>query len=98
MRVQLIHNEDPTPSRVSLHRLLQMRHEVDFRARWPQRWTYHPPCCYFKVGDQAECAMTDVLELAVFNAPWLHSWCGRCSLQRLNAGHFIRTHQMHTLL
>lgn len=97
VRVEVVGDEDPLGCWITGDALAHMGHKVFLRAAWSQCGCHYPPAGDLEISNQAERAMTNVLELAAFNVSWLHRQGWRGALQRLDAGHLIATQHMYAL-
>lgn len=95
MGIELIDNEDPSVVRRNLNRLGDVRNEVRFRASIADAGGKLFSSRHLEVGDQALCAVTNVLVFLAFELadlasyPRLHWFCWRGAFERLDAGLFI---------
>ena len=97
MRVELIHDEDPTCRFIGLDGLLDVMGKIGFGAPLPNRGSDHLSGGNLKVANQTLGAVSDILILLAFNQTRFGPFRGMLSLFGLNASHLITTDQMDAL-
>ena len=94
MRVQLVGHEQPDRVRVGSDGLADMGDKIGFGAAWAETGRHDLSTHDIEIGDQAQCAVALVFELAAFLQPTLHGFGFRDPFKRLNTGHLITTHDV----
>ena len=103
MGIELIDDEDPFVVWGDLDRLRDVRNEVRFRPSRSNAWSDLFAGGDFVVGDQTLCAVTNVFALLAFDLANLashtraHRFCFSDPFEGLDAGLFIRTHEVDAL-
>lgn len=93
--VELVGNEHPFGLRVSRHGGADVVDKVLFRAGISQGGTNHFTGGHLEVSYQGLRAVPGVLEFVQFQLAWRHRLVRVYPLQRLDAGFFINTDDMH---
>lgn len=97
MGIELIHNENPGVIGCGFNGAGNVVSKIILGASGPHRWTDHPSLRNVPVGNQAEGAMSDILKLLPFGLSKGHWVSGQSPFKRLNPGHLVRAHDMHSL-
>lgn len=103
MGIELVCNENPWVVWRRVYCLLDMRNKIRLGASLAHAWSDLLARRNFEVGSQALGTVTNVLVFLAFDLAgltcdaWLHRFCGRCALKRLDTSLFICAHKMDTL-
>ncbi len=98
MRIQLIDYKSLLCREIAGDGSRDLRRKIAFRARGTNGRRQHFSGGDFKIGNQTLCAMTMIFKFLMLKAPRFQRHRRRASLQRLNAGFFVRAHHMDALL
>ena len=98
MDVKPVDNENPLALRVGIDGIFNMSRKIGFVSGWTDTRRQHTTRGDFKVGNQAQHPVTNILMFNLFNQSRFHRF-GRCfSVQILDTTHLVDTVEVTFLL